>query len=340
MQEGVNRMEMRRLAIILILALAAVRLPLSAQDPMFTQFYAAPLYLAPSFAGGNGETRAILNVRDQWPKLPGDYMTYAFSLDHFMGKFNSGIGLLVSRDEAAGGLINTTNVGVNYNYNFDISRKWKLSPGIQVYYYTKRVDYNKLIFSDQISRDYTTPVSIEMEHLSTLPSIGHLDVSTSLLAFSELYWAGFTVDHMLSLNSSLKSEGGYLPIRISVYGGGKYIISQMKRSQIQESFSGAFHFMMQDKYKYLDLGVYYTKPPMQFGLWYRGIPVFMDNPNNGAVALLFGYNIKSVTVAYSYDYTVSRLMTKTGGAHEISLAFDIKTKARTKKHRMIPCPVL
>jgi type IX secretion system PorP/SprF family membrane protein len=310
------------------------------QDPVFTQFYAAPLYLAPSFAGGNGETRAILNLRDQWPKLPGDYITYAFSLDHYMDKFSSGIGLLFFRDEAAGGLINTTNIGFNYNYNFNISRKWKLSPGIQTYYYTKNVNYSRLIFSDQISRDFTTPVSIELESLSTIKPIGHLDITTSLLAYSDTYWAGFTVDHLLGLNTSLKNEGGYLPLRISIFGGGKYVISQRRRSQIQESMSGAFHFMMQDKYRYLDLGAYYTRPPIQLGLWYRGVPVFPGNPNNGAIALLFGYNLKNLTFAYSYDYTVSRLMTKTGGAHEISVAFEIQTAERKKKRRMIPCPVL
>lgn len=331
---------MRKVIIIACLILISGQMYLTGQDPMFTQFYAAPLYLGPSFAGGNGETRAILNVRDQWPKLPGDYLTYAFSLDHYLDKFNSGIGLLVWRDEAAGGLINTTNIGINYNYNFNISRKWRMSPGIQAYYYMKNIDYNNMVFSDQISRDYTTPVSIEMERLSSIPPVGHLDVTTSLLAFSDLYWAGFTVDHLLSLNSSLKAEGGYLPIRISIYGGGKYVLSQLRRSQIQESISGAFHFMMQDEYKYLDIGAYYTRPPMQFGLWYRGLPVFPDNPNNGAIALLFGYNIKNVTVAYSYDYTVSRLMTKTGGAHEVSLAFGIQTTERKKKKRMIPCPVL
>lgn len=325
---------------ILILVILSGRSVTFGQDPMFTQFYAAPLYLAPSFAGGNGETRAILNVRDQWPKLPGDYITYAFSIDHYMDKFSSGIGLLLFRDEAAGGLINTTNIGLNYNYNFNISRKWRLSPGIQAYYYMKNVNYNKLVFSDQISRDYTTPVSIEMERLSAIKPIGHLDITTSLLAYSDTYWAGFTVDHLLTLNSSLNSEGGYLPLRISVYGGGKYILSQHRRSQIQESLSGAFHFMMQDEYRYLDLGAYYTRPPMQFGLWYRGVPVFPGNPNNGAIALLFGYNIKNVTVAYSYDYTVSRLMTKTGGAHEVSLALEIQTSERKKKKRMIPCPVL
>lgn len=310
------------------------------QDPMFAQFYAAPVYLSPSFAGGNGETRVILNFRDQWPRLPGDYLTYALSFDHYLEKYSSGIGLLLLRDQSAGGLINTTNFGFNYNYNFNISKKWKLSPGLQVYYYMKNLNYNKMIFSDQISRNYTNPVSIEFERLSSIQSIKHLDLTTSLLAYSDWLWAGFTVDHLLVLNSSLKAAGGYLPLRLSVYGGGKYVLSSRMRSQIEESISGAFNFMYQGEYKYLDLGAYYTKSPMQFGLWYRGIPVFPDNPNNGALTLQFGYSFSNVVISYSYDYTVSRLMTKTGGAHEVSVAIELGSIKKKKKMRMVPCPML
>jgi type IX secretion system PorP/SprF family membrane protein len=153
--------------ILLVLTIAGNTVSF-AQDPQFTQFYAAPIYLSPSFAGGNGGTRFILNYRDQWPKLPGDYITYAFSVDHYLEKYKSGIGFLMSRDEAGGSLVNTTNAGINYNYNFNITKKWKFNPGIQVYYYTKRIAYNKLIFSDQISRDNTSSVSIEMEKLSLI----------------------------------------------------------------------------------------------------------------------------------------------------------------------------
>ena len=307
---------------------------------MFTQFYAAPVYLSPSFAGGNGESRVILNFRDQWPKLPGDYITYALSIDHYLEKYNSGVGLLVLRDETAGGLINMTNIGLNYNYNFNISRDWRLCPGIQVYYFMKKLDYNKLVFSDQISRDFTSPVSIEFERLSTLPPVGHLDITTSLLAYSDLYWAGFTLDHLLTMNSFLREGGGYLPLRFSFYGGGRYVISGRTRTQVKESISAGFNFMYQDRYKYLDLGAYYTRLPMQFGLWYRGIPIFPDNPNNGAITLQVGYNISNITISYSYDYTISRLMTKTGGAHEISFSFQIQSGEKKKKRRALPCPSL
>lgn len=311
-----------------------------AQDPMFTQFYAAPVYLSPSLTGSNGGTRIILNFRDQWPKLPGDYVTYALCVDHYLAKYRSGIGLQLLRDQTAGGLLNTTNIGLNYSYNFDISRKWKLNPGIQAYYYTRNVNYNKLVFSDQILRDYTTPVSIELERLLSVKQIRHLDVSTSLLAYSNQLWGGFTIDHMLSLNKSLNAEDGYLPLRLSVYGGGKYFISRRMKSQYEESITGAFNFMYQSQYKYLDIGSYYTRSPLQFGLWYRGIPIFTDNQNIGALTFQFGYKITSFTIGYSYDYTLSRLMTKTGGAHELSFVYEMNSTSRKKKMRMVPCPTL
>jgi type IX secretion system PorP/SprF family membrane protein len=331
---------MRRLLYISALLLLIGITTVKGQDPLFTQFYAAPVYLSPSLAGASGGTRIILNLRDQWPKLPGAYVTYALSVDHYLEKYRSGIGVLLFRDEAAGGLLNTTDIGLNYNYNFNITRKWKLIPGIQVYYYSKNINYNKLVFSDQISRDYTTPVSIEMAELSTTEPIRHLDITSSMLAYSDNYWAGFTLDHMLSLNSALKAEGGYLPLRLSFYGGGKYFISGRMRSQKEESITGAFNFMYQGDYKYLDLGAYYTRSPLQFGLWYRGIPIFADNPNVGAVTLQFGYKFSNVTIGYSYDYTMSKLMTKTGGAHEVSFAYGFKSDTRRKKMRAIPCPSL
>jgi type IX secretion system PorP/SprF family membrane protein len=310
----------------------------SGQDPQFTQFYAAPLYLSPSFAGASGHTRIIMNLRDQWSKLPGDFQTYALSADHYFEKYNSGAGILITRDLAGGGLVNTTNIGLNYNYSFSLNKKWRLSPGIQVYYYIKNINYNRLIFSDQISRDFISPVSIEMERLVSIKPVQHLDFTGSLLAFSDRYWAGFSFDHLIALNKTLVEEGGYIPLRLTINGGGKYYISGASRRSKEESITGAFNFTLQDHFKYLDLGAYYTRSPIQFGLWYRGLPVFSDNPNIGAITAQFGYRANNFIIGYSYDYTISRLMTRTGGAHEISLAYELRSGSKRKKIRMVPCP--
>ena len=95
--------------ILLILALALV-IKVNGQDPQFTQFYANPLYLAPSFAGATAGDRITMAYRNQWPELvSGVFVTYGFSYDHYFENFNSGVGVLITRDVAGTGDLGITN---------------------------------------------------------------------------------------------------------------------------------------------------------------------------------------------------------------------------------------
>ena len=53
---------------------------LLAQDPEFSQYYAAPLYLNPAFTGTTADHRFIANFRNQWPNVAQGYVTYAASM--------------------------------------------------------------------------------------------------------------------------------------------------------------------------------------------------------------------------------------------------------------------
>ncbi|KPK80874.1 MAG: hypothetical protein AMS27_16020, partial [Bacteroides sp. SM23_62_1] len=220
------------------------------QDPQFSQFYSALLYLSPSFAGSGGGSRLIMNFRDQWPKLPGTYLTYAGSFDHYFEKYRSGVGILFLRDDAGHGLFNVTNLGLQYSFNFNINRIWKIRPGIHAYYHYQFINFEKLVFSDQISFDYINPSSIE---IPPDERIGHFDFASSVLVYSDIFWFGATVDHLMSISNTLRNEIGYLPLKYSAFGGGKYIISHRTRSRKEESITGAFNFLAQGKFLYMDL---------------------------------------------------------------------------------------
>jgi len=307
-----------------------------AQDPQFSQFYSSLLYLSPAFAGSRGNDRLVMTMRDQWLKLPGSYISGTFSYDHYFDKFRSGVGILVLQDMAGGGLMSTTNAGLMYSFNFDVTDQMQVRTGLQFYYSTRGLNFNRLTFNDQISRDYIKPASIEILENQR---IGHFDITSSVMAFSEFFWVGVTVDHMMSYSPTLKDEMGYLPIRYSSFGGAKYLIYRSTVQKLEESVSVAYHFMMQDKYKYLDLGAYYLKDRLAFGLWYRGLPVFKNNPNAGAISLLGGYKFDRLSLGYSYDFSLSKLITKTGGAHEVSVSYEIITdNRRRRKMKMVPCP--
>ncbi|GAH14203.1 unnamed protein product, partial [marine sediment metagenome] len=75
----------------------------------------------------------------------------------------------------------------------------------------------------------------------------------------------------MTVNPSLKEEENYLPMKFSVYGGGKYMLYGRTRLVKEKSVSFAFHFYSQDRNNQLDFGAYLIKAPLLFGLWYRGV---------------------------------------------------------------------
>ena len=99
----------------------------------FSQFYATPTLLSPSFAGSAKNSRVILNYRDQWPSIPGTFVTFAAAYDQHFYKIKSGFGVLAVRDQAGSGNLARTDFGVLYSYYFQLDKTTKLffRPGVQ-----------------------------------------------------------------------------------------------------------------------------------------------------------------------------------------------------------------
>jgi hypothetical protein len=109
---------------------------------------------------------------------------------------------------------------------------------------------------------------------------------------------------------------------------------------MQEVMSIAVNFQKQSKFYQTDIGLYYFHNPLIFGLWYRGIP-FVTSQAGDAIIGLIGIKTDMVHIGYSYDFTISNLITSTAGAHEISLIYEFNTMTLTQSRRRIraiPCP--
>jgi len=301
------------------------------QDPHFTQFYANKLYLAPSFAGATHQDRVSMIYRNQWPSIPGTFVTYGLSYDHFFDNFNSGVGILLLRDLAGSGRLSTTNFGIQYSYDFEIVRGWHMRPGIHFFYTQTGIDFQLLEWNS--GRNYP-----ESPLPEPLESTGDVDFSTSLLTYSERHWFGFTVDHLLKPKNSLYGTSQYIPLKVAVFGGTQLIRRGRLLNPIDETLSITFLYKNHYQVNQFDLGVYWYKDPLVLGLFYRGIPFINNEIRGDAVALLTGYKIENFSVGYSYDFTISKLLNTTGGSHEISLNYEFSTTRTRKKRRMIPCP--
>ena len=318
----------------IILFLVILGLQLKGQDPQFSQFYSSPLYLSPSLAGASGETRLIANYRNQWASLPSAYTTYAFSMDHYIPGYKSGVGILVLRDQH-GGVYNTNIAGASYSYTVDINHQLSIRPGLQAAYYNRNVNYNALEFADQLYRGATTTIEIPKNE-----QVHHYDFAFSLLTYSTNFWFGASGDHLLALNQQFASDYTYPSLKITLYGGYKFSLIKSVRSETNRSFSLSFLYKNQAGFNQLDIGSNYEKEPFRIGIWFRGIPAFEETADLNAVVLLAGYSFDDFLINYSYDISTSRLLAATGGSHEISIAykFNMDLVARRSKRKAVPCP--
>jgi len=308
------------------------------QDPTFSQFYANPLYLSPSFAGATEQYRVAMSVRDQWPALPGTFMTYSASFDKALPAFNSGIGILATYDVAGSGNLSTTNLGLLYSYDFNINKRWHIRPGVNFKFYYLGLDIAKLIFNSQLTGSgVTQPITPP-----PFNKVADVDFATSALLFDDRTWAGFTFDHLFSPKTSFYGNSGnaVVPIKFNLYGGTQIIKTTRLRQKMQEVLSMAVNFQKQGKFYQTDLGLYYYKDPLIFGLWYRGIPLVTSQAGDAIIGLI-GIKTNQLQIGYSYDFTISNLISSTGGAHEITLTYKFNNLSfgeQRKRIRAIPCP--
>ncbi|MFL5763605.1 MAG: type IX secretion system membrane protein PorP/SprF [Bacteroidia bacterium] len=312
----------------------------NAQDMHFTQFYSTPLFLNPAFSGADVCSRVSLTYRNQWPGIQRTYRSYLFSIDHYLMEKNLGIGLVFGEDVAGSGNLKTTIVYLPIAYEGKLTKKLYVRMGIQAGVESRSIDYEKLLFGDQIARGGGVP-TVETPILRKT----FFDTGTGILFYTRKAWGGFSAYHLNKPNQSLmEAEDGVVPIKISFHGGYKYLTNEEEKDEASRRYiSPAFNYRHQNKFDQLDLGFYYSQSALNLGIWYRGIPVFKSYApgysNNDALAIIIGVRNERFNFGYSYDVTISRLTAVTKGAHEITVSYQLCKLKKKKKVRMLtPCP--
>ena len=321
------------------------------QDVQFSQFYSAPLYLNPAFTGAPQLTRVGSNYRNQWPALQANFVTLSAYADHFIDDKNSGVGFLIQTDkEGLAGLRSTSFTGT-YAYQLPVSEAFTVRVGVNAGYFIRDINFSNLTFGDQyVNGVLTNPTN---EQFNTGAAKNFFNVGTGALLYSNDVWLGLAVDHLNKPNQSLIGEEDKLPMKFSVHGGYKFnFISGVTGTGLytkpqERSITPTFQYKQQGAFSQIDLGMYLTFEPIVLGLWYRGVPykVVNDFANNESVVVLVGFTQKTkdsnFKVGYSYDVTISKLGSSSGGAHEFSISYAWFTgdpRKPPKNVRLIPCP--
>jgi type IX secretion system PorP/SprF family membrane protein len=299
-----------------------------AQDPIFSQFYAAPMQTNPAFAGASGGGLISMNYRNQWPALNQAYVTYAVSYDQHVEDLNSGFGLFALADDAGRGILRTYRLTGIYSYRVKLSNTFTARLGLEAGFINPALDWNKLVFFDQIDPEFGfvspggTPIP-SMEQQPENLSKFVFDTGVGLLLYSRKFYGGVTIKHLNNpdmgflSNPSTAIERG-LPMRIAVHAGGEFPLTDLPASQYGEPtvfFAPSVMYVNQGPFNQWIAGGMLNYYKVYGGAWYRHAG---GNPES--IIFLMGFRYEQFRIGYSYDLTISRLVGVSGGSHEISFS--------------------
>ena len=303
------------------------------QSPQFSQYYASPLLLAPSFAGNSLGSRAFVSYRDQWAKLPGSFLTYSVAIDNNFYAINSGFGLVVMNDIAGSAKLGSTSATGLYSYRFNLNDDWRIRPGISFSFTQRALNYAKAIFPDQISESGVDPTTME------IPSkpYNYFDASSSIVVYNRRLWLGLCVDNLMRPNNSFSRLTARLPMQWSHFAGINFPLTNSV-GKVPEVITLNYLYKMTRTWRQLDIGVNWYRAPLLLGFGWRGLPAADKYHSYDALIFTTGFAFNDMAFGYSYDFTVSKLGSPTGGSHEITFSYSFNEGNKKNRKGAIPCP--
>lgn len=319
-----------------------VQFQTNAQDVHFSQYYANPLYLNPSFAGSIVCPRIVVNFRDQWPAVSGTYVSYSASYDQHFDALSGGIGVLFLGDRSASGTVNTNAISLIYAYKLDLSRKVAMRMALQATFQQKTLDWTKLYFSDMIDPKYGFVYETK-ENVKYL-SKGIADFSAGIVVYSDKVYGGVAVNHFTQPKEGFLTTDddlSRLPVKFTGHVGALLNLNKHRSKTTKRmgdmSISPNMIFQYQSRisngaaYATMNYGAYFNYYPLTVGVWFRNGFV-----NGDALIFLFGLEYNYFKIGYSYDMSIS--LKGSGGSHEISTQFKLPCPVKARRIRALNCP--
>lgn len=309
-----------------------------AQDPHFTQFYAAPLTVNPAYAGlFDGQIRAVCNFRQQWISAVNPIKTTAVQLDAKVGKEDDdenkplSLGLLFLNDNTMKGVFTSnyiTGAG-SYHIKLDDNGIQKFGLGFAATYGSRRLDYSKLSFEDQFVSYIGFNQSLPNNETGLNNMIPFFSFASGLVYIYDDEENGTYFDVGVSgfhLNkpkqSAMKVESQYLPARYSAqaslqqYLGEDVLVNAKLLYQNQAAVTyflcGASVSKMVGADKDNMIGA---------GLWYR---------SKDAISPYFLFEYNKVQLGITYDIISSDLKNGPKPSNSMELSLQVRMNGKRK----------
>ncbi len=293
----------------------------NAQDAIFSQFYAASLYLNPAFAGTSQGTRLVLNYRNHpFPDTDGLSTLYA-SVDTYVPRLYGGLAVVAASDNQ-GGLLTRSQISGVYAYHLRVSNDLFVNFGAQVGYYRQDINWNRLEFAnpDQPPPDNTMNQTANF--------------AAGMMVFNDWIYGGIGVHHLTQPRESFFG-GNKLQLKYTAHLGMLLEPPSVRRANtvpFEYFVSPNIIFQQQGVFRRINLGLYGGIEPIMGGVWYRH-----NIEEQNALVFLIGFSFGNYRIGYSYDHSFSGYSDALHAAHEISISFEFLSGRQKHRQNLIHC---
>lgn len=293
------------LSVIFLIAVSASGY--AQQFPILDQYLIAPATISPAFVGKNTLFQGLLTSRIEWTSFKGHPFIGSLHLDGKLPK-NMGVGGNIMYNQA--GPLENMTINVSYAYHLRLAEEHYLSFGINGTYYQNMLDLTGAVVKDpndpllagrnSISENYVNAGISLLYSWKTLNAC----IAFPLLFNNRSFYTGDSVyAHLLSLDRNFLIYLGYT-LQTESDWGAQFTFLYRQTQYTPWSFDISARAFYKDK--------------AWLGLLYR---------KNNTIGITGGVNIiGGLKFNYTYEYSPTAMLGKTGGTHEITLGYSIVHK--------------
>jgi len=325
---------MKRKITLLILINFLLTCGLTAQDFDFSQWYNNPTYYNPAYVGLTKGMKARFTYRRQMVKIPANFQTYSFSAD--IAERNlpgaGGLGIIVANHNASQGLVNHTIVGFMPSVRITIADYMIMQLGIQAAWVQKKINYDGLIFPDQLDPRYGNiyPTSFMAPNTN---KVSYADFTAGMLfqfkGDNVSGVVGGSLAHLTRPNESFYE--GSSPLQRKWVAHIDLIWDIQENRGYYKRASGfkinpGFIFQSQSKLSTFAFGSNFYFTNIYIGLWYKNesfeYTTYSTLQAMGGIRIPIGEQV-NLKMMYSYDFVIYPEYAFTGPTHEITIIMEM-----------------
>ncbi|MBU2907247.1 type IX secretion system membrane protein PorP/SprF [Arenibacter algicola] len=281
----------------LFLLLGGGRL-MAQQLPQYTQYMYNTSTINPAYVNENNRMDATLSYRAQWIGIDGAPETKALTVS---GIINNKIGLGVNIFKDNIGPSTEFSSNAVFSYYLNLSKKVKLSLGLNAGIDFFEVDYSKGSYYDQNDVLFSYD-----DYYNALPVIG-----AGTYIFSDNWYVGFSIPNMLINQSNVESDKNLIHRDNHIYIIAGYVIDVSATVKLKPSIL----------VKTIDHAPLTIDASLNV-LFLQKFTLGASHRLKDSYSAMAGFQIsKNFFMGYSYDYSISDIGNYNQGSHEIILKY-------------------